>query len=186
LTCVTRGSQVLNNASVAAQIAVALSSIRSAEMAGMPLISKTVEATRDSDTEVSNCSPVVVVGGATIDIMSSPAPGTRLLPRTSSPGVVTQRPGGVGRNIAESIARMTAVAGSRGGGAVLVSAVGADLAGDALLADCATVGIEVGSVLRCTGDEGRTAVYASMHDENGDLSAGTTLPCAQLPTAVRV
>jgi hypothetical protein len=47
----------------------------------------------------------VVVGGATVDMTSRPAKGTPLLAHTSSPGEVTQRPGGVARNIAEACAR---------------------------------------------------------------------------------
>ena len=49
---------------------------------------------------------MVVVGGATMDLTSSPEPSRPLRRHTSNPGGVTQRPGGVGRNIAEAIARL--------------------------------------------------------------------------------
>ena len=107
---------------------------------------------------------VVVVGGATMDLTSSPEPGRPLLRHTSNPGVVTQRPGGVGRNIAEAIAR---VAGDGGAPPLLVSAVGADLPGDALIADCKNAGVDTRGVRR--DDSRRTAVYAAMLEEEGEL-----------------
>ena len=107
---------------------------------------------------------MVVVGGATMDLTSSPEPGRPLLRHTSNPGVVTQRPGGVGRNIAEAIAR---VAGSGDEPPLLVSAVGADLPGDALIADCKNAGVDTRGVRR--DDSRRTAVYAAMLEEEGEL-----------------
>ena len=107
---------------------------------------------------------MVVVGGATMDLTSSPEPGRPLLRHTSNPGVVTQRPGGVGRNIAEAIAR---VAGGGGEPPLLVSAVGADLPGDALIADCKNAGVDTRGVRR--DDSRRTAVYAAMLEEEGEL-----------------
>jgi len=52
-------------------------------------------------------SPVVVVmGGAVMDIMASPAPGAPLIAGTSNPGKCVESDGGVGRNIAEVLARL--------------------------------------------------------------------------------
>ena len=48
----------------------------------------------------------VVVGGMVLDVTASPAPGASLRRGSSTPGVVRQNPGGVGRNIAEGIARL--------------------------------------------------------------------------------
>ena len=99
-----------------------------------------------------------------MDLTSSPEPGRPLLRHTSNPGVVTQRPGGVGRNIAEAIAR---VAGGGGAPPLLVSAVGADLPGDALIADCKNAGVDTRGVRR--DGSLRTAVYAAMLEEEGEL-----------------
>ena len=47
---------------------------------------------------------VTIVGGANLDITG--APFAALIDRDSNPGLVTAAPGGVGRNIAENLARL--------------------------------------------------------------------------------
>lgn len=74
----------------------------------------------------------VVVGGAAWDIKASSLAAARL--HTSNPGTVSRTPGGVGRNIAEVIARL-------GGRVHLVAAVGADAAGRDLLARTSEAGV---------------------------------------------
>ena len=67
----------------------------------------------------------VVVGGANMDIKArSAAP---VVAATSNPGHVVRSPGGVGRNVAENLARL-------GTPTTLVAAVGADALGDELVA----------------------------------------------------
>ena len=46
---------------------------------------------------------LIVVGGMNLDLLGVPA--GPLLPRDSNPGKITLRPGGVGRNIAEKLAK---------------------------------------------------------------------------------
>lgn len=46
----------------------------------------------------------VVIGGANMDILGTP--GQALTPGSSTPGTVSYSPGGVGRNIAENLARL--------------------------------------------------------------------------------
>ena len=65
----------------------------------------------------------VVVGGAVTDLVASAAQGRPLLPRTSSPGQLVLSAGGVGRNIAEGLARL-------GEPPLFLSAVGDDALGD--------------------------------------------------------
>src|SRR3954469_25470042 len=71
---------------------------------------------------------VVVVGGANTDVkVRSLAP---VVPRTSNPGRAGTTAGGVGRNIAENLARL-------GTPTHLIAAVGRDAAGERLLAETA-------------------------------------------------
>jgi pseudouridine kinase len=104
---------------------------------------------------------VVVVGGANVDVKArTTAP---LVPATSNPGTVLLTPGGVGRNVAENLARL----GSR---VALVSTVGSDPDGDWLLEETAAAGVDVTPVLR----GGRTGRYVAVLDADGDLVAGVS------------
>ena len=60
---------------------------------------------------------VTVVGGMNLDLLATP--DVPLLPRDSTPGKITLRPGGVGRNIA---ARLT----EAGANVRLITALGCD------------------------------------------------------------
>ncbi len=101
---------------------------------------------------------VVVIGGANLDIVArSHDP---LLPGTSNPGHTRMTPGGVGRNVAENLARLgTAVR--------LVSAVGDDPAGDRIVADTRAAGVDVTGVRRVTG--GSTGTYTAVLAPDGEL-----------------
>jgi pseudouridine kinase len=104
---------------------------------------------------------VVVVGGANVDVKArTTAP---LVDATSNPGVVLRSPGGVGRNVAENLARL----GSR---VALVSTVGNDPDGDWLLAETAAAGVDVSTVLR----GGTTGRYVAVLDHTGDLAVGVS------------
>ena len=104
---------------------------------------------------------VVVVGGANVDIKARST--AALVGATSNPGTVVRMPGGVGRNVAENLARL----GSR---VALVSTVGSDPDGDWLLEETAAAGVDVSSVLR----GGRTGRYVALLDANGELVAGVS------------
>ncbi len=101
--------------------------------------------------------PVVVVGGANMDIKSRTR-GTPIL-RTSNPGTQSWSPGGVGRNIAENLARL-------GGRVELVAAVGDDPIGRELLARTARAGVGVDHVVTSRRP---TGVYAAVLDGAGEL-----------------
>jgi pseudouridine kinase len=102
---------------------------------------------------------VVVVGGANVDVKARTT--SALVRATSNPGVVVRSPGGVGRNVAENLARL----GSR---VALVSVVGSDEDGDWLVSETAAAGVDVSPVLR----GGRTGRYVAVLDHAGELVAG--------------
>ncbi|MGV8909176.1 MAG: PfkB family carbohydrate kinase [Propionicimonas sp.] len=102
----------------------------------------------------------VVVGGAAWDIKARSLANARL--HTSNPGSVSQTPGGVGRNIAEAIARL-------GGRVHLVAAVGSDAAGRDLLARTAEAGVYVDQVATSPHPTGS---YLAALDADGELVIG--------------
>lgn len=105
---------------------------------------------------------VVVVGGAVMDVKARS--GAALDPATSNPGQITTHPGGVGRNIAENLARL-------GTPTHLVSAVGADSFGEELLAHTRGAGVQLDHVI--TGVR-PTGTYLAVLDHDGDLSVAVS------------
>lgn len=104
----------------------------------------------------------VVVGGANMDVK---ARSTRpLVAGTSNPGQVLRSPGGVGRNVAENLARL-------GTPTSLVAAVGTDPLGDELLALTAAAGVDVAAVRRVAG---RTGTYVAVLDTDGELGVAVS------------
>jgi pseudouridine kinase len=104
---------------------------------------------------------VVVVGGANVDVKARTTHA--LVPATSNPGTVMRTPGGVGRNVAENLARL----GSR---VALLSTVGSDPDGDWLVEETAAAGVDVLPVLR----GGRTGRYVAVLDADGSLVVGVS------------
>jgi pseudouridine kinase len=102
---------------------------------------------------------VVLLGGANMDITAQTP--VNLVGADSTPGQIRCAPGGVARNIAENLARL-------GNVVHLVSAVGDDLFGQALLAATRQAGVRVDAV-RCVV-AARTATYLSVHGPDGDMS----------------
>ncbi len=101
---------------------------------------------------------IAVVGGMNMDIGGSPLGS--LVPRDSNPGCVTMRPGGVGRNIAHDLRLL-------GQEVSLLSAVGDDPNGQALLLSCRTLGIDVEMTL--VRPRERSSTYLYITDETGDM-----------------
>jgi pseudouridine kinase len=100
---------------------------------------------------------VVVVGGANLDVkVRSRAP---VVPRTSNPGRAGTTAGGVGRNIAENLARL-------GTPTHLIAAVGRDAAGERLLTETAAAGVRIDHVHRSPHP---TGTYTAVLDADGDL-----------------
>jgi len=90
-----------------------------------------------------HAAPVVVIGGAVVDIQAWPAVATRA--GTTVPGVVKQLPGGVARNIAAVLAAL--LHPSRGPLPLVVSALGDDSPGQLLLAHLRCVFLSLHTVL---------------------------------------
>ena len=100
---------------------------------------------------------VVVIGGANVDIkVRSHAP---IQPRTSNPGRSYTSSGGVGRNIAENLARL-------GTPTHLIAAVGPDAAGERLLSDIRSAGVHTEHIHRSSHP---TGTYTAVLDADGDL-----------------
>jgi len=108
-----------------------------------------------------NVPPVVVIGIAGLDIRGR----TRetLVPATSNPGTVRLTAGGVGRNIAENLARLDVPT-------ALLTAVGEDPFGEQVLAQTAAAGVDLSHVLRTA--EYPTATYLAIVDTDGSLAVG--------------
>jgi pseudouridine kinase len=102
---------------------------------------------------------VIVVGAAGMDIKGRP--GKAMVPGTSNPGDIRISVGGVGRNIAESLARL-------GVRTTLFSAVGDDEWGQRVLECNATSSVDVSQVLIKAGQH--SAAYLAILDEAGEKS----------------
>lgn len=106
-----------------------------------------------------NPAQVIVVGAASMDIKGRPQKA--LVPGTSNPGSIRISVGGVGRNIAESLARL-------GVRTTLLSAVGDDEWGQRILECTAAGGVDVSQVL--INAEHHSAAYLAILDEAGEKS----------------
>ena len=100
---------------------------------------------------------VVVVGGANVDIKVQSSGG--IISGTSNPGHSSLAAGGVGRNIAENLARLGTVTH-------LVCAIGNDVLGEWLVAETAAAGVNVDSALRSGL---ATGTYTAVLDVDGEL-----------------
>jgi pseudouridine kinase len=100
---------------------------------------------------------VVVVGGANVDVKARST--RRATPTTSNPGWASMAPGGVGRNVAENLARL-------GVRTFLVSAIGRDALGDSLLSQTVAAGVRCEYVRRT---ELATGTYTAVLDCDGEL-----------------
>ncbi len=102
---------------------------------------------------------VVVVGGANLDIKAHSSRSVE--PGTSNPGATVLAPGGVGRNVAEGLARL-------GTPTALVAAVGDDPFGERVLDATAGAGVDTSAVRRIAG---ATGTYTAVLDADGELVA---------------
>jgi pseudouridine kinase len=100
---------------------------------------------------------VVVIGGANMDVKAKSSAVNKL--GTSNPGIVNVTPGGVGRNIAHNLARL-------GANVALISVVGDDLHGVALMAATRKAGVNIS---RVSSDGPATGSYIAMLDHDGEL-----------------
>ena len=105
----------------------------------------------------SDAHSVVVVGGANMDIKAHSNHPIEL--RTSNPGVALSTPGGVGRNIAENLARL-------GSPTHLVAPVGGDSFGDEIVAATRAAGVVVDHLI---ASDDPTGTYLAVLDSSGEL-----------------
>lgn len=106
-------------------------------------------------SEPSYCA---VVGGANMDILGTPAGA--LQTGSSTPGSVSYSPGGVGRNIAENLARL-------GETCYLIAPVGDDHSGRQLTEISQQAGIDISQMITIPGQA--TSSYLSMLDQQGEM-----------------
>lgn len=100
---------------------------------------------------------VVVVGGANMDLRAHSSAPAQL--GTSNPGVSRTVPGGVGRNIAENLARL-------GNPTQLVAPMGRDAFGEQLVSATRSAGVGVDHLI--LSDEA-TGTYLAVLDSTGEL-----------------
>ncbi len=140
----------------------------------------TPKSSTNTSRQATTPSEIVVVGGAVVDLIGHISTLTKL--GTSNPGKLSISHGGVGRNIADSLARL-------GRNVSLATAVADDLNGRSLLESSREKGIDV-SLTRVLSSSGTnevfseaqgvsspatahaTAVYNAIHDNAGDLCIG--------------
>lgn len=103
---------------------------------------------------------ITVVGGANTDVMGIPEAPFAF--RDSIPGHVRVSAGGVGRNVAENLARL-------GARVRLVTAFGDDADGEQLAVACESAGIDTSFSIRAAGIPGSR--YLAILDSTGDLAA---------------
>lgn len=101
---------------------------------------------------------IAAIGGANMDITGAPAQTLRQ--QDSNPGTVHASPGGVARNIAENLARLSV-------DCRLISVVGNDPHGQLLLQHCRDAGVDIQHVSQI--DSAQTSTYLSVLDESGDM-----------------
>ena len=102
---------------------------------------------------------VLVIGGANLDVLARSSGPLRA--HTSNPGTILRTYGGVGRNVAENLARL-------GTPTRMLLAVGDDTAGQEVLARTRFAGVKT---LRVPWD-GPTGTYTALLDDDGSLVAG--------------
>jgi pseudouridine kinase len=102
---------------------------------------------------------ILVIGATLMDAKGKPTAG--LEPSTSNPAKIRITRGGTARNVAENLGRL-------GADVVLITAVGQDLIGQAILAQTAEAGVNVDYALQTEG--ARTGGYMALLEPDGSLS----------------
>jgi pseudouridine kinase len=100
---------------------------------------------------------VLVIGGANVDVKAKTSAAH--IPRTSNPGLVSIKAGGVARNIAHNLARL-------GADVTLLSVIGIDAFGDMLISETNKAGVNTHAIIRTNQITGS---YVATLDENGEL-----------------
>ncbi|WP_222432295.1 carbohydrate kinase family protein [Leekyejoonella antrihumi] len=122
---------------------------------------------------------VAVIGGANLDIVARSGRPVQIA--TSNPGRTVATPGGVGRNVAENLARL-------GAPVSLVAVIGRDDAGRRVLRQTAAAGVDVEHVTRV---DSPTGTYTAVLGDDGelvvaiaDMAATEAMDVARLPMSL--
>jgi len=107
---------------------------------------------------------VVVIGGANIDLRGRPE-GAMLERHTSNPGRINVGSGGVGRNIAHTLALLNVPV-------TLLSAVGDDGEGIRILEETGKAGVRMRQMI--ISGEHPTGIYLAILDENGEMEVAVS------------
>lgn len=107
-----------------------------------------------------NGKGILIVGGANLDITGNC--DNRLIPGDSNPGSVQSSAGGVGRNIAENLARL-------GFQTTLISALGQDLGREIIRQSCQAANIDCQHLLEFPDET--TGTYVAINNQLGALLA---------------
>ncbi len=102
----------------------------------------------------------VVIGGANLDVTGNCE--NRLIPGDSNPGTIRTSAGGVGRNIAENLAR-------HGFQCTLLTALGDDVGNTLINESCKAAGIDMSEVL--VEPQRSTGTYIAINNQLGGLMA---------------
>ena len=102
---------------------------------------------------------ICVIGAAILDINAKSK--NPIIPQDSNIGTITLSCGGVGRNIAENLARLKT-------DVKLIAPLGDDLFGQKLLNDCQRAGIDMSCCQICPG--GLSPAYVAVLDQNGEMN----------------
>ena len=100
---------------------------------------------------------ILVIGGANVDIKAKTS--AIHIPRTSNPGTVSIKAGGVARNIAHNLARLNVIT-------TLLSVIGNDAFGEMLLSETNRAGVNTKHIIRTNQ---ATGSYIAVLDERGEL-----------------
>ncbi len=110
------------------------------------------------DSPPSPDFPVLVIGAAGQDLVGQSR--LELQPGTSNPGKIRRSFGGVGRNVAENLARL-------GHPVRLLTVVGADSPGDQLIHQLEEAGVDASQIIRL--DDKPTSTYLAIVDPRGRM-----------------
>ena len=102
----------------------------------------------------------LIIGGSNIDLEGSPYEELKFY--DSNPGRIETSQGGVGRNIADNLARLSVPVR-------FLTALGEDFYGEKIFKECQRKGIDMDHVLR--SENYPTSMYLSLMDENHDMKA---------------
>lgn len=149
---------IKHNAKIGSLIAVELCRIRKLKEKRKALnVQGNVRGFPDSTTEWNRLQRPVVIGGSNVDFIAT---AEKIIPEASNPGQVRMSFGGVGRNLAECLARL----GLR---PVFVSAVGSDPLGVMILKHCEEFNMVTRGIY--TSKVNHTGTYSAILSQNGDF-----------------